>query len=341
MNNNNFNKEVAKMRSLMERMQKPHTAMQALLNEETHINEAEEARIEVSRDKIIKILNDQDEKTNGGCYATVVYAQAESVYKTKKKGTWRPDDVNSMLDTTREKFGENEWHKQLSAYNDDSVRPSTTNPVSNILLVTKYEVNWTTQENYGKASGEYGENLRNLRMKYNIARDSAGYLGDNHNQRQKLDGWAQANQTGNLSKDFNMASAKVLASTLYMVDSEGRVVEEIPESAIKAMKAPYKEPGPEKAVSDVLSGDELQAYMEAKKELDAKFRGRTLNYDGIIAIKASVNRIKYYYINDKGTLSAKNGFPVDQQKLTEIAEKSIGEKHNPITGFETNNYAKV
>lgn len=335
MDNKNLNEMIGKMRSLMERIERPHTGREALLNEQMHINEATGVSKEVTRDEIVDILDKQDETGNGGLFATVVYAQSSPVYKTKRKGSWRSDDVNSMLDATRDEFGDSDWHKELSDYNDDSVKSSTPNPIVNVLLVTKYQLHWTTKDNYGKAYGEYKTNLGNLRMKYNIARDSDGMLGDNHNQRQDL-GVAQANQTGNLSKDFNMASSEVLESTLYRVDADGNVVGEIPEAAVKAMSTPYKEPSVEKAVRDVLSDEEIKAYMEAKKELDKKFRGRTLNFDGILAIKAYVKSegISYYYINDKGALSGKNGFPVDQSKLTEIAEENIGEKHGMITGFE-------
>ena len=44
----NFNVEVAKIRSLMERVEKPHTNYQAVLNEERLINEANGVKKEVT-----------------------------------------------------------------------------------------------------------------------------------------------------------------------------------------------------------------------------------------------------------------------------------------------------
>ena len=55
----NFNVEVAKIRSLMERVEKPHTNYQAVLNEERLINEANGIKKEVTRNEIIDILEDK------------------------------------------------------------------------------------------------------------------------------------------------------------------------------------------------------------------------------------------------------------------------------------------
>lgn len=328
----NFNVEVAKIRSLMERVEKPHTNYQAVLNEERLINEANGVKKEVTRNEIIDILEDQDAKGNGGLFATLVYATGEPVYKTKRAGSWRPDDVTAMLDKTRDSYGESSWHKDLSAYNDPSVKNSTKNPIA-VVCVAKYEIHWTTKDNYNKAYREYSNSLHNLRMSHGVGLQSDGMLGDNMNQRQDLGAGTQMNQNGNLSKDFNMASANLKGRTFYRVDAEGHIGDEIPEEAIKAMTAPYKAPKPEKAVADVISGEELEAYMAAKKELDAKFRGRTLNFDSILAISANVNGVSYYYINDMLKLSGKNAIPVDSTDMIKIGEEQIGQKFTPMTGF--------
>ena len=145
----NFNVEVAKIRSLMERVEKPHTNYQAVLNEERLVNEANGIKKEVTRNEIIDILEDQDAKGNGGLFATLVYATGEPVYKTKRAGSWRPDDVTAMLNKTRDSYGESSWHKDLSAYNDPSVKNSTKNPIA-VVCVAKYEIHWTTKDNYNK-----------------------------------------------------------------------------------------------------------------------------------------------------------------------------------------------
>jgi hypothetical protein len=262
----------------------------------------------------------------------MVYITAKPVYTTKRKGSWRPDDVNSMLDATREKYGESGWHKALSNYNKEDVKPSTKNPVSTILAVAKQKIHWTTQGNYDKAYGEYSDKLRNLRMSYGVARDSDGMLGDNRNQRQDMGGM-KASQNGNLIKDFNMASAVTEKYTMYEVDANGHIVGEIPGEAINAMSALPKAAGPEKAVAEKLKPEEIEAYMKAKAELDSKFKGKTYNLDSMLAISANVNGVSYYYINDKAIISGKNAFNVNPQELIAIAEESIGQKFEPITGF--------
>ena len=331
----NFNLAVAKMRSLMERVEKPHTNYQATINEERLINEAMGAKKAVTRDEIVDILEDQDEKGNGGLYATLVYATAAPIYTTKRAGYWRADDVNNMLDATRAEHGESAWHKDLSAYNDPSVKNSTKNPIA-VVCVTSYNIHWTTKSNYDKAYEKYADALHNLRMSHGIGIESDGMLGDNPNQRQNIGAGTQMNQNGELSKDFNMANVQGEPDVkYYRVDVSGHVDynSEIPEEAIKAMSKLYKPAGPEKGVADVISGEELEAYMEAKRELDAKFKGRTLNFHAMLAISANVNGISYYYINDELQLSDKKAIPVNMQDMVKIAEKTIKQTYVPMTGF--------
>lgn len=335
MDEKKFNVTVAKMRSLMERVEVPHTNYQAVLNEERLISEATKPRKSVSRDEIVDILEDQDDKGNGGLYATVVYATAASIYKTKRTGSWRPDDVNAMLDATREKHGHSTWHKDLTDYNNPSVKNSTKNPIA-VVCVTAYKIHWPTKENFNKDHTEYADALHNLRMSHGIGLQSDGMLGDNHNQRQTIGARTQMNQTGILSKDFNMAKMDGKPkTTFYRVDATGHIDynEEIPEEAIKAMSKLPTPPKPEKGVTDVISGEELDAYIAAKKELDAKFKCKTLNFPAILAISANVNGVSYYYINDMLELTDKTAIPVDMQDMIKIAEKTIKQTYVPMTGF--------
>ena len=83
--------------------------------------------------------------------------------------------------------------------------------------------------------------------------------------------------------------------------------------------------GPERYASDNLSPEELQAYYEAKKELDETFSAKNLLFDRILAIVASVNGVNYYYINDavKHEISKGSGVYVNSQDLTKIAKDAL------------------
>lgn len=302
------------------------------------LNEGKGPRMQVSRDEILDILNKQDDDPrSGGKWATITYVKPVSVYKTKK--SWRADDVQKALDNNMDR-GEEDWYKNLSAFNQEGAKGK--NPISFVVVAKRYMLHWHTQEDFGRDSAEYGEALRNLRMKNGIGLDSNGYLGDNHNQREKFDYGAQQNQTGNLSRDFNMAKAdsKKLKQLIFFCDDQGNVVSELPENVLNSMLAPYKERGVEKAVSDVLSGEALEAYAQAKKELDKGYKPTNLLFNQILCIAASVNGESYYYINDKleAPISKGGSVNINQQTMIEIAERILDENFEQLENYAQSNH---
>ena len=83
-----------------------------------HINESKGNRIQVSRDDMLDLLQSADEEP-GGKFATITYVMPKQVYKTKR--SWRADDVQKALDKNSDRSGE-EWHKNLTAYNQEGVK---------------------------------------------------------------------------------------------------------------------------------------------------------------------------------------------------------------------------
>lgn len=298
-------------------------------------------RMQVSRDEILDKLNEQDDDPkSGGKWATITYVKPMSVYKQKRmykgKPLWRSSDVQKALDNNIDR-SEEDWHKNLTAFNQEGTKGN--NPVSLVVVAKRYMLHWHTQEDFGRDSTEYGEALRNLRMKNGIGLESNGYLGDNHNQREKFDYGAQQNQTGNLSRDFNMAKAdsKKLKTKIFFCDQQGNVITELPEDVLNSMLAPYKDNTVEKAVSDVLSGEALEAYAKAKKELDKGYKPTNLLFSQILCIAASVNGESYYYINDKleAPIAKGSDVNINQQKMIKVAEELLDENFR-----ELDNYAK-
>ena len=257
-----------------------------------------------------------------------------SVYKTKK--SWRAEEVQKALDNNSSR-GEEDWYKNLTAFNQEGAKGK--NPVSLVVVAKRYMLHWHTQEDFGRDSVEYGEALRNLRMKSGIGLESNGYLGDNHNQREKFDYGAQQNQTGNLSRDFNMAKAdsKRLKTKIFFCDEQGNIITELPEDVLNSMLAPYKDNTVEKAVSSVLTGEALEAYAKAKKELDKGYRPTNLLYNQILCIAASVNGESYYFINDKleAPIAKGSDVHINQQSMIKVAEELLDENFQ-----ELDNYAK-
>ena len=309
------------------------------------LNEGVGNRIQVTRDEILDILNKTDEDPkSGGKWATITYVHTASVYKQKrnmktKEVVWRNDDVQSALDKHSDRSGE-DWHKSLSAFNQEDNDTKSKNPVSKIVLANRYLLHWHTQEDYGRDSWQSGERLRKARMSIGVALDSDGYLGDNHNQRQKFDYGAQQNQTGNLSRDFNMAKMdrKRLKSFIFLCDDNGDVITELPEDVYYSMIAKFTLK-PEKEVEAIATPEQLEAYMEVKRQELKNFNPKNLLFDRMLCIAASVNGQSYYYINDALSVPIsknKGAANINRQKMIELAKELLDENFEVLDEYAQN-----
>ena len=331
--------ETVKVRSLMERMdKKEHTITEAKEIERVMLNEAK-GRMQVSRDQILDVLEKVDQ-SNGGQFVNITYITAKEVYKTKRAGSWRPDDVTAGLDDTKAQYGETGWHKRLTAYNDPSVKSSTANPLGAVIHVLSSKVNWTTHKSYSDANEKFNNALSDLRMKNGIGIPTNGKLGDATVFREKNAYGLYTDPEGRPVKDMNFASAKKLRSTYYVVNENGNIESEIPESMLQTMMAkksqdPYS--NVYKSEREMLQTPEaLKAFSDAKRELEKNFQPRTLIFDNVLCIAGSVNGKSYYYINDniENIITKKANVKVNPMELRKIAEEQLDEVFSGIQGFE-------
>lgn len=334
----NFNVQLGKMRSLMERMNGNMTAYEGMLNEQQRIDEAvAKNRIQVTRNEILSILdkaNDAQNANNSGLFATVTYIKPAEILKKKTKV-----DVNRLSTALDNHQGRNseQWHQDLTRFKD-AEKSSTDNPIRSIITVTRYHLRWQSPENYNNDYNEYSKGLRNLRMKHGIAIERDGVLGDNHNQREKTDATSSGkfNQTQNLARDYNMVHAIDKKSTAYIIDEEGHVVSEIPSDVMWSIHGKISpKGGVEREVRDALSGEALEAYAKDKAKLDATFDPKNLLFDKTLCICCSVNGVSYYYINDKiiSAISKGSSVYVNQEDMVNIAKEQLGESFDTIQGF--------
>lgn len=93
----------------------------------------------------------------------------------------------------------------------------------------------------------------------------------------------------------------------------------------------------EKDVANTLSGEELEKYMAAKKELDAEFKGKNLLYDGMLSIVASVNGTNYYFINTavKREIAKNAGVFVNSEELAQIAREQLSDSITNLDDFDS------
>jgi hypothetical protein len=337
MGKSTFSESVGKMLSLMERMSGNMTAYEATLNEVQHISEAAvKNRVPVTRDEILDILDqadDQQNATNSNLFATVTYVNAANLLKTKR--SIDVEKLGGALNKHSDK-SEEPWHRDLSAFRD-AEKSSTKNPIGAIVTVTRYLMQWQSLANYGRDYGEYRDGLSSLRMSHGIGIQTDGTLGDNHNQRQASDATdaGKFNQTGNLARDFNMKRCVNKKTTAYIVDENGSIVSEIPDDVMWSIHAKRSPRGVEAEVRNTLSGEALEAYANAKAELDAKFDGRNLLFDKMLCICCSVNGVSYYYINDAliSKITKGSEVNVNPQEMVKIAEEQLDETFTGIQGF--------
>jgi hypothetical protein len=136
---------------------------------------------------------------------------------------------------------------------------------------------------------------------------------------------------------------KTLKTLIFFCDENGNVITELPEDVLRSMLAPYKERGVEKAVSDVLSGEALEAYAQAKRELDKTYRPTNLLFDKILCIAASVNGQSYYYINDalQSPIAKDSTVNINQSKMVEVAEELLDESFNELHNYAVNSHGSI
>ena len=317
--------EFQKLNLLFERMNNHYTQSQVEV-----LNEIKGKKTQVSRDEILDILDKLDQN-GGGRYVSITYVKPISIRKTKRGG-WDSQKVQSVLDMHKD-LSDKSWYNGLNDFNSDQTTLKK-NPIASIVVAQRYLMHWTTPENYKKAYGEYSEKLHNLRMKYGADTTTDGVLGDNHNQREQLSGGEQLNQTGKLSRDFNMVDSKV-KTTNYIVDNEGHIIEEIPGDVVNAISSAKKTYGIEASMQKILQDnpEAIEKYKAEKAEIEKTFKAQNFLSDRILSIVASVDGYDFYYINDKlmTSIEKNSDVYVNQQEMVKIAEEQLGKSFEAIS----------
>ena len=326
MDNTATKKDMCSMLSLIKRMDEKRNYFQAEMLTEAMTKAA--LRKQVTRDEIFGVID--NDAIKGGTVVHITYVSGKSPYKNKFNNgvlNWRKEEMAKALGAHGD-MTDKEWHRQLSNFNnrDKLVKG---NPITNVVAVESFLLNWTTPKSFSRAYGEYAQKLGNLRMRYGVGLPSNGVLGDNHNVRRHIDGGGQFNQTGALSKDINKANAKIDDSKMYLIDAYGNIQDEIPDDVVSAMTA--KPNKVEKDVRAALTPEQIKEYVKEKEELEKAFKAQNLKYDGILSIVARVNNGDFfYYINDKLVPSK---VKVNQAAFTKMAEKALGRACDAIQGF--------
>ena len=158
-------------------------------------------------------------------------------------------------------------------------------------------------------------------------------MSDAHNNSNKTEYGAYQNQAGKLKLKQNVAKAKV-KSEFYVIDENGNILGSIPNDVVNSISLIKKKETAPSAVRKALADnpDALNAYIAAKKELDAEFRTQDFILDKILCIVASVNGKSYYWINDGITTPIEKGSSVNvnREQLLDIMKEKVGETFQDV-----------
>ena len=210
-----FNEQVAKMRSLMERMEGKMTPYEAVLNEERMINEA------LSPDRELITSNDFfDFKTsmrNGG-FATIGYVTGANLeYPTVKKKNPETGRMKGYPDM--------ETVGQKLKYSGDRI--------GGIIKLTRYQINWSTSDTMSQKYSKYKQDYNALCDEYGCPdgkiTDGGRYETGNINYGDdSIKTYAGNNDElrDHTYTDQNTHGA-VISSKYYLVDISGAIVREL------------------------------------------------------------------------------------------------------------------
>lgn len=311
----NFQTETAKMRSLIERMEKPHTAMQAVINEQMHLNEGVERKVKTP-EEVFDILNVIG-TNNYVCIGIVTGANLD-VPQVKKINP----ETNRMKnyddwETFGKEIGSQEKIGALVQISSYNFRYYPTNKVN-----MQYG-NW--KNNVNDIRGEYG--LDPIKDRENGYMAKMGY-GNGINVYNGKDETKQ----GNFYVAFNGYNIKP-KSIVYAVNSEGHIIQEL----TKEQVSPYlKKKDPYSDVSGVSAlrkmgkkEEEIEEYVNKIRNL--KFSYKNFEGNAILWIVATVNKEKIIYINSNLT-KAVNDINVNKEDFIAKAKERYNVDMQSIPG---------
>jgi hypothetical protein len=274
-----FDRESAKIRSLMERMSMPHTGRQGMLNEERHLNEAVERKVE-SPDKVFDIL-DQIGKNDFVCVGYVSGANLD-LPKVKR--------VNPATNRMKSYDDMETFSKNMGSEEE----------IAALVKITSYNFRYYNNKDVKKNYGEYKTKFNDIRGKYGLdpVADKENDYTQTMNYGSGVDVYAGGDETkqGNFYVAANTSGAGI-NGVVYAVNAEGHIIQELkPEQVKPYLKAKGEEvPGANALRKMGVEETEVKKYIEEVKSL--KMNYKRFEGNSILWVAATVNGQKIVYIN--------------------------------------------
>jgi hypothetical protein len=309
--NNEFKTDVAKMRSLMERMEKPHTHAQALLSESKMIEEATAPTRQLkSAREIIDIL-DKIGVNKFVSFGYVSGAKMDTPIKRKNPATNKQKsypDWEGLAQTT-----------------------GTEGEISGLVKIASYNIRYNNASSISKKYGKFVDDTNAIRAKYGLPPMAHKTYTTNMNYGnggvKSYDG-ENEDLKGNLYSAQDIFNCKV-KSKYYPIDTQGHIIGVLEKSQVKNYLAKSSSSiSGVKQLRDMNTEDaKIQAYIEELGGLNFKYM--SFLFDKILYIAATVDGQKIVYINDN--LSCKvEGIDINPQEFIQIAKDRYAESLQEI-----------
>lgn len=298
----NIRIEAAKIQSLMERLERPHTYNQALLNESRLVNEATTPTRELkSAEEIISVLD----SIGVNKFVSVGYVTAANMDTPIKK---KNPATNRMK-------GYPDWEGFASSNNIEG-------KVGGLVKITSYNFRYNTANSVNTKYEQYKTEANKIRAKYGVGEMGSGGYKDNLNYGNGVKTYAGSNENlkGKLYSDQNIYGANI-QSMYYPVDHEGHIITSLDKSQVVNFlkQNTYSRDSGLNTLKKMNAEESvINAY---KQDMDnLKFKYMSFDYDKILYIAATVDGQKIVYINNKLSLTVENEININPQDFIAIAK---------------------
>lgn len=261
------------------------------------------------------------------CYMKIYKLQTR---RTRGVNQFMAERLQETLDWYKDKYGKTIAYKGLESFlNDEKMKefPYT------VIQVLRYNTQWTSQKDFNAKYTEYRRNEDIIRPKYGLkvrGHKESGLTVLDYGQTGVTVGSTENTQE-NLYLRMNMFNAKLLDSTLYLLDKEGNILEETTDDLFNSIQ--YIETNSDTNAIFKMHADKdlsiesvnkaekvVQEYLNEINEL--KFKPKLYRVDRVLFITATSNGQKFFFKNDK-LANAIDKVSVKASDIIKYADKYI------------------
>lgn len=271
------NKEIGKMLSLIERMETRMTPMQAMVNEEQHLNEAKITRRVTTPSELFDTL----ETIKKGSFVSIGYVMG----------------ANLALPQVKRR---NPASNRMKNYNDYSVFGSD-EEIGALIKITAYNFRYQNRADVMQQYSKYKQDANVIRADYGLPPigDKQGYTKTMHYGDGGVGVYDGNNDSlkGHSYCPQNVAGIAKPKSTIYAVNKEGHIIKELSPDEVKPYLAAKKELDGVSALRKMgVEEEKIQEYIQRLTEL--KFSYKNFENNSILwVVAATSDGEKFIYIN--------------------------------------------